>query len=42
MLHHTTTQDQGFVYGLAAAAAALVVGAVLYAAMVLRWPLAAR
>ena len=42
MLDHTTTQDQGFVYGLAAAAAALVVGAVLYAAMVLRWPLAAR
>ena len=42
MLHHTTTQDQGFVYGLAAAAAALVVGAVLYAVMVWRWPLAAR
>lgn len=39
MLHHTTTQGQGFVYGLAVAAAALVVGAALYAAMAWRWPL---
>ncbi|WP_298213069.1 YbfB/YjiJ family MFS transporter [Acidovorax sp.] len=42
MLHHTATPGQGFVYGLAVAAAALVVGAVLYAAMAWRWPLAAR
>lgn len=39
MLHHTATQGQGFVYGLAVAAAALLVGAVLYAAMAWRWPL---
>ena len=40
MLHHTATQGEGFVYGLAVAATALVVGAVLYAAMAWRWPLA--
>lgn len=39
MLHHTATQGQGFVYGLAVAAAALGVGAVVYAAMAWRWPL---
>ncbi len=39
MLHHTTTQGQGFVYGLAVAAVALCVGAVLLAAMAWRWPL---
>ena len=42
MLHHAATQGQGFVYGLAVAAAALGVGAVLYAAMAWRWPLAPR
>jgi len=42
MLRHTTTSSQGFIYGLAVAAAALVVGAGLYAAMVWRWPLRAR
>ena len=40
MLHHAATQGQGFVYGLAVAAAALGVGAVVYAAMAWRWPLA--
>jgi hypothetical protein len=39
MLHHTATQGEGFVYGLAVAAAALAVGAALYAAMAWRWPL---
>jgi predicted MFS family arabinose efflux permease len=39
MLRHTATQSQGFVYGLAVASAALVVGAGLYAVMVWRWPL---
>ncbi|OYD49975.1 YbfB/YjiJ family MFS transporter [Acidovorax kalamii] len=39
MLHHAATQGQGFMYGLAAAAAALGVGAVVYAAMAWRWPL---
>ncbi|MBU1353697.1 MAG: YbfB/YjiJ family MFS transporter [Gammaproteobacteria bacterium] len=39
MLHHTATQGEGFVYGLAVAAAALAVGAGLYAAMAWRWPL---
>lgn len=39
MLHHAATQGQGFVYGLAVAAAALGVGAVVYAAMAWRWPL---
>ena len=39
MLRHTATPSQGFVYGLAVASAALVVGAGLYAAMVWRWPL---
>lgn len=42
MLRHTTTPSQGFIYGLAVAAAALVVGAGLYAAMVWCWPLRAR
>jgi len=42
MLHHTATQGEGFVYGLAVAAAALVVGAVLYAAMAWLWPLPAQ
>jgi hypothetical protein len=42
MLHRTATQAEGFVYGLAVAAAALAVGAALYAAMAWRWPLAAR
>ena len=42
MLHHAATQGKGFVYGLAVAAAALGVGAVLYAAMAWRWPLAHR
>lgn len=42
MLHHAATQGQGFVYGLAVAAAALGVGAVLFAAMAWRWPLAPR
>ena len=42
MLHHAATQGQGFVYGLAVAAAALGVGAVLYAAMAWCWPLAPR
>ncbi|UCU99511.1 YbfB/YjiJ family MFS transporter [Acidovorax radicis] len=42
MLRHTITPSQGFIYGLAVAAAALVVGAGLYAAMVWRWPLRAR
>lgn len=42
MLHHAATQGQGFVYGLAVAAAALGVGAVLHAAMAWRWPLAPR
>ena len=42
MLHHAATQGQGFVYGLAVAAAALGVGAVLFAAMAWRWPLAHR
>lgn len=42
MLHHAATQGQGFIYGLAVAAAALGVGAVLYAAMAWRWPLAPR
>ena len=41
MLHHTATQGEGFVYGLAVAAAALVVGSALYAAMAWRWPLVA-
>ena len=41
MLHHTATQGQGFVYGLAMAASALVAGAGLYAAMAWRWPLPA-
>ncbi len=41
MLRHTTTASQGFIYGLAVAAAALVLGAALYAAMVWRWPLRA-
>lgn len=40
MLHHAATQGQGFVYGLAVAAAALVLGAVVYGAMAWRWPLA--
>ncbi len=39
MLHHAATQGQGFVYGLAVAAAALVMGAVVYAVMAWRWPL---
>jgi len=39
MLHHAATQGQGFVYGLAVAAAALGVGAALYAVMAWRWPL---
>lgn len=39
MLHHAATQGQGFVYGLGVAAAALVLGAVVYAAMAWRWPL---
>jgi hypothetical protein len=39
MLHQTATQGEGFVYGLAVAAAALAVGAALYAAMAWRWPL---
>lgn len=39
MLHRTATQGEGFVYGLAVAAAALVVGAALYAGMAWRWPL---
>jgi hypothetical protein len=39
MLHHAATQGQGFVYGLGVAAAALGVGAVVYAAMAWRWPL---
>lgn len=39
MLHHTATQGEGFVYGLAVAAVALAVGAALYAAMAWRWPL---
>ncbi|RQO81659.1 YbfB/YjiJ family MFS transporter [Acidovorax sp. FJL06] len=39
MLHHAATQGQGFVYGLAVAAAALGLGAVVYAAMAWRWPL---
>lgn len=39
MLHHATSQGQGFVYGLAAAAGALAAGAVLYAAMAWRWPM---
>lgn len=39
MLHHATTQGQGFVYGLGVAAAALMLGAVVYAAMAWRWPL---
>ena len=42
MLHHAATRGQGFVYGLAVAAAALGVGAVLFAAMAWRWPLAHR
>ena len=42
MLHHAATQGQGFVYGLAVAAAALGVGAMLFAAMAWRWPLAPR
>lgn len=42
MLQHSATQSQGFVYGLAVAAAALALGAGLYAAMVWRWPLSAR
>ena len=42
MLHHAATQGQGFVYGLAVAAAALGVGAMLFAAMAWRWPLAHR
>lgn len=42
MLHHSATQSQGFIYGLAVAAAALAMGAGLYAAMVWRWPLSAR
>ena len=42
MLHHTATQGEGFVYGLAVAAAALAVGAALYAAMAWRWPLPAQ
>lgn len=42
MLHHAATQGQGFVYGLAVAAAALGVGAVVYAAAGAgRWPAAA-
>ncbi|MFN7152152.1 MAG: YbfB/YjiJ family MFS transporter [Acidovorax sp.] len=39
MLHRTATQGEGFVYGLAVAAAALVLGAALYAGMAWRWPL---
>jgi len=42
MLRHTATEGQGFVNGLAVAAAALVAGAGLYAAMAWRWPLSAR
>ena len=42
MLHHAATQGQGFVYGLAVAAAALGVGAVLFAGMAWQWPLAPR
>ena len=42
MLHHTASQAQGFVYGLATAASALALGALLYAVMVWRWPLAQR
>lgn len=42
MLHHTATQGEGFVYGLAVAASALVVGSALYAAMAWRWPLPAQ
>ena len=38
-LHCAATPSQGFTQGLVAAAAALVLGAVLYAVMVWRWPL---
>ena len=41
-LHRAATPSQGFTQGLVAAAAALVLGAVLYAVMVWRWPLRAR
>ena len=41
LLHGAATQGQGFAQGLGAAAGALVLGAVLYAAMVWRWPLKA-
>ena len=38
MLRHSHNQSQGFGYALSAAAAALLLGAALYAAMVWRWP----
>ena len=41
LLHGAATQGQGFAQGLGAAAGALVVGAVVYAFMVWRWPLKA-
>ena len=41
-LHRAATPSQGFTQGLVAAAAALLLGAVLYAVMVWRWPLRAR
>ena len=41
-LHRAATPSQGFTQGLVAAAAALVLGAALYAVMVWRWPLRAR
>jgi len=41
-LHRAATPSQGFTQGLVAAAAALVLGAVLYAVMVWRWPLRPR
>ncbi len=41
-LHRAATPSQGFTQGLVAAAAALLLGAALYAVMVWRWPLRAR
>ena len=41
LLHGAATQGQGFAQGLGAAAGALVLGAVMYAVMVWRWPLKA-
>ena len=39
LLHRAASQTQGFVQGLGVAAGALLLGACLYGAMALRWPL---